>query len=486
MSNEIEALINETKEAPVRLNELIKEFVSLEENYNVVLTRLGHKKKVGQDKSKNSISYLVSQAKQASADFSQRYEDGSYLDGVVSETLSNWKNKKSQHNVLKWVLAGVFSVGGFYFGQIVAGLIVGAASWMLFHLLYGSQKDSIEKVEKILKSRGGVSYFDGTTRMALGAVSVELKQKITEERNRFKLQEQAKHDKHLKSLKENEKEAYTRQMNDERSFDKEEEQALDEINQKTELGLQKIKGEVESIVMQLDQLPESNNPKTIDWSDETVSIAKDLVATNYRIGEETVTIKISRKEHSISVPLLVPFLNRANLSLNWDGSNGFKKALTVSHNIIARTLLSLPSNKTKITFIDPLELGGNAGPFTPLLREVYGGMVHTQQDDIKKQLQVLTRSIENVIQRYLQDKFKDIAEYNVKTKEVPEPYRLLVVYNFPNGFNEESAKKLQNIMKSGPKAGVHTILVNDKKAKMPYGMEWSSFESDNIHQLNFS
>jgi len=110
-------------------------------------------------------------------------------------------------------------------------------------------------------------------------------------------------------------------------------------------------------------------------------------------------------------------------------------------------------------------------------------MVFTQPNDIENQLSILTRAIENVIQKYLQDKFKDIAEYNFKTKEVPEPYRLLVVYNFPHGFNDTTANKLLNIIKSGPKAGVHTILVNDKNAKLPYGMDWDAINSLNINDI---
>lgn len=195
-------------------------------------------------------------------------------------------------------------------------------------------------------------------------------------------------------------------------------------------------------------------------------------------------LEVNGTKFSITVPRCVPFLNRSNIVFKCNNLQETKEAIRISHNIIARTLISLPASKTKITFIDPLELGGNAAPFTPLLREIYGGMVFTQPNDIEKQLSILTRAIENVIQKYLQDKFKDIAEYNFKTKDVPEPYRLLVVYNFPHGFNDTTADKLLNIIKSGPKAGVHTLLVSDKMAKLPYGMDWSVFEGINIKEIS--
>lgn len=231
-------------------------------------------------------------------------------------------------------------------------------------------------------------------------------------------------------------------------------------------------------------------------ADSTSEYDKEKLAkriSNLIIAKSSPENKNENKEYTIreipkkiSFPVCIPFLNISNIVINCKNTSETKEAIRVSHNIIARSLLSLPASKTKITFIDPLELGGNAAPFTPLLREIYGGMVFTQQNDIETQLAILTRVIENVIQKYLQDKFVDIADYNLKTKEVPEPYRLLVVYNFPHGFNDTTTNKLLNIIKSGPKSGVHTILITDRKAKLPYGIDWSAFDGINIEEISLT
>ncbi len=214
------------------------------------------------------------------------------------------------------------------------------------------------------------------------------------------------------------------------------------------------------------------------------SLIKTQTSTeNTSENNEDISVEIPKE---FNLPICIPFLNKSNIVFNCKNIAETKEAIRVSHNIISRILLALPASKTKITFIDPLELGGNAAPFTPLLREIYGGMVFTQQNDIENQLAILTRAIENVIQKYLQDKFADIADYNLKTKEVPEPYRLLVVYNFPHGFNDTTANKLLNIIKSGPKSGVHTILINDRNAKLPYGIDWSAFDGINIKEISLT
>ena len=47
--------------------------------------------------------------------------------------------------------------------------------------------------------------------------------------------------------------------------------------------------------------------------------------------------------------------------------------------------------------------------------------------------------MENVIQKYLRNEFETIEEYNVHAGEVAEPFRVLVVANFPANFSETAA-----------------------------------------------
>ena len=261
---------------------------------------------------------------------------------------------------------------------------------------------------------------------------------------------------------------------------------LNELIKTTAKNIDNNKKKFEKIFKDLNLYPETFDPSLINWSDEKVQKSKEGVASYTRIGKDKVSIAIDKTTYSIDVPRLISFLNLSNIRFDCKSPSDTSEAIRISHNIIARSLLSLPPGKVKLTFIDPLELGGNASPFTPLVREIYGGMVFTQQNDIENQLSILTRAIENVIQKYLQDKFKDIADYNLQTKEVPEPYRLLVVYNFPHGFNDTTASKLLNIIKSGPKSGVHTILINDRNAKLPYGTDWSLFDGINMNGISLS
>ncbi len=48
----------------------------------------------------------------------------------------------------------------------------------------------------------------------------------------------------------------------------------------------------------------------------------------------------------------------------------------------------------------------------------------------------LTEHMENVIQKYLRNQYATIEEYNEQAGDVAEPYRVLVVHDFPVSFGE--------------------------------------------------
>ena len=95
--------------------------------------------------------------------------------------------------------------------------------------------------------------------------------------------------------------------------------------------------------------------------------------------------------------------------------------------------------------------------------------IWTDGSHIEQQLSNLTEHMENVFQKYLRDEFKTIEEFNEKAGEVAEPYRVLVVANYPSGFSERATQRLKSIIQSGPTCGVHTIISVDRKAQMPAG-----------------
>src|SRR5271167_4251251 len=92
----------------------------------------------------------------------------------------------------------------------------------------------------------------------------------------------------------------------------------------------------------------------------------------------------------------------------------------------------------------------------------------------------LAAHMENVIQTYLRNQFKSIEEYNEQAGEVAEPYRVLVVANFPVNFTPDAAKRLISIVQSGPACGVYTLVSVDTKHPLPQGFDLGDLEQSSV------
>src|SRR5208282_5920219 len=85
--------------------------------------------------------------------------------------------------------------------------------------------------------------------------------------------------------------------------------------------------------------------------------------------------------------------------------------------------------------------------------------------------------MENVIQKYLRNEFETIEEYNSYAGEVAEPFRVLVVANFPTAFNESAARRLMSIVSTGARCGVYALISLDTKLPLPAGCQLKDLES---------
>src|SRR5262249_27629116 len=82
--------------------------------------------------------------------------------------------------------------------------------------------------------------------------------------------------------------------------------------------------------------------------------------------------------------------------------------------------------------------------------------VWTEHRQIEERLADLSAHMEKVAQRYLRNEYATIEEYNAVAGEVAEPYRVLVVADFPAAFDEKTAARLASIMASGTPCGALT------------------------------
>jgi len=172
---------------------------------------------------------------------------------------------------------------------------------------------------------------------------------------------------------------------------------------------------------------------------------------------------------SLQMPALIPLVGHSNLLLKAAGA-AKDEAIEALQALMFRLLATFPPGKLKFILVDPVGLGANVAGFLNLPEEVIGKKAWNEPEEIERQLRDLTIHMETVIQKYLRNRFETMEDYNAQAGEVAEPYRFLVVVNFPVNFTDRAARRLMSIAANGPRTGVYVLLAWDAEAKLPYGV----------------
>ena len=167
---------------------------------------------------------------------------------------------------------------------------------------------------------------------------------------------------------------------------------------------------------------------------------------------------------------------------------GRAKAVAAIQAIMLRMLTAMPPGKVRFTILDPVGLGENFSAFMHLADyddQLVASRIWTDSGHIEQRLADLTDHMENVIQVYLRNEFPSIEEYNRFAGEMAEPYRVLVVADFPANFSEEAAHRLKSIVASGARCGVFVLASVDTTLPPPRQFHFADIEADAM-VLNWS
>jgi len=226
---------------------------------------------------------------------------------------------------------------------------------------------------------------------------------------------------------------------------------------------------------------------SVDWNRWT---SPDEVPPAIRFGRYDVALeqlegglpadeRLLFERTEFELPAMLPFPARSLLLLKTTGG-GRDRAVEAIRAVMLRMLASLPPGKIRFTIVDPVGLGENFSAFMHLADfddQIVTSRIWTDNVHIEQRLTDLTEHMENVLQLYLRNEFDTIQEYNDFAGEMAEPYRVLVVANFPTAFSENAARRLLSIVASGARCGVYTLLSVDGKQQMPRDFHLADLES---------
>ena len=202
------------------------------------------------------------------------------------------------------------------------------------------------------------------------------------------------------------------------------------------------------------------------------------VTANLPVLDEPGLKVLQPRQGKFAFPALLSFPHRPSLLYEVAG-DGREAAVESMQNVMLRLLTSLPAGKVRFTILDPTGLGQNFSAFMHLAdfdETLVTSRIWTESDHIDQQLTNLTEHMEDVIQKYLRNEFASIEEYNEFAGEIAEPYHILVVANFPDGFSDEATRRLLSIASSGARCGVYTMISVDSRLQLPRNFDLADLE----------
>lgn len=137
-------------------------------------------------------------------------------------------------------------------------------------------------------------------------------------------------------------------------------------------------------------------------------------------------------------------------------------------------LAESPAGRLSFSFIDPVGLGESFAGLMHLAdyeEILINSRIRTQEDQIEARLGELCDHMEKVIQMYLRSDYETITQYNEAAGTIAERYHFVVIADFPKGFSDLAAKRLQSIAASGARCGVFLLVHSDMRAELPPGFE---------------
>ena len=165
------------------------------------------------------------------------------------------------------------------------------------------------------------------------------------------------------------------------------------------------------------------------------------------------------------LPLCLALPERGSLLIESDLS-GRAAGIAMLHQVMLRLLAALPAGKVQFLLLDPVGMGESFAGFMHLADEsdaIIGGRIWSEPRHIEQRLADVSEHLETVIQKYLRDEFPSLDAYNRRAGEIAEPYRFVVMCDFPTSLTDEAARRLSAIAAGGARCGVHTLVLRDAR-----------------------
>jgi hypothetical protein len=179
------------------------------------------------------------------------------------------------------------------------------------------------------------------------------------------------------------------------------------------------------------------------------------------------------------IPAVIdPISNRRHVFIQGADSN--TRAMQM-RAILLRLLLAFPVGLARLLLLDGIELGRTLAIFAAKLHDdICGGRVYDREQEIANELGKIRARIAQITQHVLVE-HDNINSYNQANPEIPEPYRFVIVNEFPCGFSAQALRQFQDIVRNGPRAGVYILATVSDAMPDSHGFDLNDFIAGAYH-----
>jgi energy-coupling factor transporter ATP-binding protein EcfA2 len=177
---------------------------------------------------------------------------------------------------------------------------------------------------------------------------------------------------------------------------------------------------------------------------------------------------------------------KQNLEIAYDNTS-HDQALSLARSLLLRQLTLFSPGELQFCFFDPVGLGQSAAALLELAEydaSLIGGKVWSSAGDLAARLADQTSHVELVIQKYLRAAYATIDEFNIAAGDVAEPFRQLVLFDFPTNFSEDTAALLRSVLQNGPRCGIYTLVLTNRSVAPIHGGDLSQFPG-HLRRISF-
>ncbi len=133
-----------------------------------------------------------------------------------------------------------------------------------------------------------------------------------------------------------------------------------------------------------------------------------------------------------------------------------------SHALLYGFLASCPVAKLTCSVFDPENRGTSISPFFEAkkkLPDLFGEKTYISREEVAERIQEVNLLVEDVLQNRLGTEFDTVYDYAEANPDYSVNPQLLLVYDFPRGFDEQSLTGFRNILRYGSRCGIYTLIL---------------------------